>query len=86
MAIINKIKNKLINFKINFINYKNKLINKLLIKYVNFYINVFCDYRIVFLREKYKKLKHYKLINKILIYLFIILNVVSLYPLIFLFN
>lgn len=79
MAIINKLKNKLINFK-------DRLINKLLIKYINFYINIFCDYRVYYYKEKYKKLKHYKLINKILIYLFIILNVVSLYPLIYLFN
>ena len=86
MDIINKIKNKLINFKKYLIEYKNKLINRLLIKYVNFYINVFCDYRVVYYKEKYKKLKHYKIINKILIYLFIILNVLSLYPLIFLFS
>lgn len=79
MDIINKLKNKLINFK-------DKLIIKLIFIINKFYINIFCDYRVYYYKEKYKKLKHYKLINKILIYLFIILNVVSLYPLIFLFN
>ena len=76
--MFSSIKNKISDYIINFL-------NKLIMKYGIHYINIFYDYRVVYLLSKYKKLKYYKAINKTLFYIFILLNVLSLYPLIYLF-